>query len=153
MHIPPDWGIFFALIMSFLGFWVVFGWLFFGPFLRLLGERERRLKDLSERTAGLLREEKTAAEERERQLAAVRRDAFGRRESERRRAEEEATHLIEEARAAARASLEQARVGIENDLAAAEHQLRELAHSLAAELASRVMGRPIAPNGDGRLNS
>lgn len=87
MHIPPDWGIFFALIVSFLVFWFVFGWLFFSPFLKLLGEREHRLKDLSERTERLLQEERTAAEERERQLAAVRRDAMSRREAERRRAE------------------------------------------------------------------
>jgi F0F1-type ATP synthase membrane subunit b/b' len=153
MHIPPDWGIFFALIASFLGFWFLFGWLFFSPFLKLLGERERRLKDLSERTEGLLQEEKAAAEERERQLATVYREAFNRRENERRRAEDEAAHMIEEARSEARASLEQVRMDIEKDLAAAEHQLQELAHSLAAELAARVIGRPLIPNGGGHLNS
>jgi F-type H+-transporting ATPase subunit b len=149
MHIPPDWGIFFTLIVSFLVFWFVFGWLFFSPFLKLLGEREHRLKDLSERTERLLQEERSAAEERDRQLAAVRREAMGRREAERRRAEEEAAHMIEEARAEARAALEQVRTGIESEFTAAEQQLREMAHTLAGELASRVMGRPVTGNGSG----
>src|SRR5580704_7898540 len=105
MHIPPDWGILGALIVSFLIFWFIFGWLFFGPFLKLLGERERRLKDLVDRTERLLQEEKAAVAEREAQLAAVRREALSRRENERRRADEEATHMIEEARAEARAEL------------------------------------------------
>src|SRR5260370_39264814 len=105
MHIPPDWGIFFALIVSFLVFWFVFGWLFFSPFLKLLGERELRLKALSERTERLLQEERTAAEERERQLAAVRREAMSRREAERRRAGEGAAHKSEGARRGVRAAL------------------------------------------------
>ena len=49
MHIPPDWGIFFTLIVSFLVFWFIFDRLFFGPFLKLLGDRENKLKDLSAR--------------------------------------------------------------------------------------------------------
>lgn len=149
MHIPPDWGIFFTLIVSFLVFWFVFGWLFFSPFLKLLGEREYQLKDLSERTERLLREERSAAEERERQLAAVRREAMSRREAERRRAEEEAAHTIEEARAEARAALEHVRTGIESEFTTAERQLREMAHNLAGELASRVMGRPVTGGGSG----
>ena len=70
MHLPPDWGIFGTLVVSFLFFWFIFGWLFFKPFLRLIGDRERRLKDLNEQTERLLREEKAAVEQRERELAA-----------------------------------------------------------------------------------
>ena len=153
MHIPPDWGILATLIVSFLIFWFIFGWLFFGPFLKLLGERERRFKDLGERTEQLLQEEKAAVAEREAQLAAVRREALSRRENERRRAEEEAAHMIEEARAEARAELEQVRAGIENEFAAAARQLEELAQTLAAELAGRVLGRPVVNNGRTPLNN
>ena len=78
MHIPPDWGVFATLLVSFLAFWMVFGWIFFGPFLKLLGDREHRLKDLNERTERLLEEERTAVREREQQLAAIRRDALAR---------------------------------------------------------------------------
>jgi F0F1-type ATP synthase membrane subunit b/b' len=152
MHIPPDWGIFGALIVSFLIFWFIFGWLFFGPFLDVIGQRERRLKDLGERTERLLREEKAAIAEREAQLAAVRRDAIERRESERRRAEQEATRMIEEARAEAKAQLDQVRAGIENEFAAAAGQLEQLAQSLAADLAERVLGRPVG-NGRPSLNN
>ncbi len=152
MHIPPDWGIFFALIASFLAFWFIFRWLFFGPFLKLIGDRERRLKDLSERTERLLRDEKAAIAERERALATVRREALARRDSERRRAEEEAAKMIEEARAEARAELDQLRAGIEREFEAAGRQLEESARILAAELAGRVLGRPVANGSQEPLN-
>jgi F0F1-type ATP synthase membrane subunit b/b' len=143
MHIPPDWGIFSTLIVSFLIFWFIFGGLFFGPFLDLIGARERRLKELGERTERLLREEKAALADREAQLAAVRREAIERREGERRRAEQEAVHMIQEARAEAKAQLDNMRAGIENEFAAAAGQLEQLAQSLAADLAERVLGRPV----------
>jgi F0F1-type ATP synthase membrane subunit b/b' len=152
MHIPPDWGIFGALIVSFLIFWFIFGWLFFGPFLDLIGARERRLRELSERTERLLREEKAAIAEREAQLATVRREAIGRREGERRRAEQEAAHMIEEARDQAKAQLDQVRAGIENEFAAAAGQLEQLAQSLAADLAERVLGRAVR-NGRASVNN
>jgi F0F1-type ATP synthase membrane subunit b/b' len=143
MHIPPDWGVFATLLVSFLGFWIVFGWLFFGPFLRLLGERENRLKDLNDRIERLLQEEKAAVAERERQLAAVRRDALEKREIERRRAEAEAATMIDEARAKARGELDQVRDGIEKSIDAAQVELQQMARNLAAELAQRVLGRPV----------
>ena len=55
MHIPPNWGTFFALIVSFLVFWFIFSRLFFRPFLNLLSERERRFKELNDRTEELIR--------------------------------------------------------------------------------------------------
>jgi F0F1-type ATP synthase membrane subunit b/b' len=153
MHVPPsltDWEYIGILVVSFLVFWFIFGRLFFAPFIKLLGEREGRLKDLAARTEELLREEKAAVEERERQLAAVRREALSRRENERRRADEEAAHLIEQARADARTELEQVRMGIENQFASAARQIEELARSLAGELAAQVLGRPL--NGGGRVS-
>ena len=143
MHIPPDWGIFFTLIASFLVFWFIFGWLFFGPFLKLISDRERRLNELNERTERLLRDEKAAIAERDRALATVRRESLARRESERRRAEEEAAKMIEDARGEARAQLDEVRAGIEAEFATAGRQLEELARTLAAELAGRVLGRPL----------
>ncbi len=147
MHIPPDGGIFSALIVSVLIFWFIFGRLFFDPFLRLLGDRERRLREFSERTEQLLREEKAAVEAREAGLAAVRREALNRREAERRNAEAQAAHVIAEARAEAKAALDQVREGIERDFEAAASQLEQLAETLAAELAGRVLGRAVS---DGR---
>src|SRR5271163_2413408 len=138
MHLPPDWGILGTLVVSFLIFWVIFGWLFFGPFLKLLGDRERRLRELHAETERLLGEERDALARREQELGEVRRTALAARESERRAAAEQATHLIEEARAAAREELEKVRAGIDAEFAAAARQLEELAGSLAAELAARV---------------
>jgi F0F1-type ATP synthase membrane subunit b/b' len=144
MHIPPDWGIFAALIVSFLIFWFIFGRLFFAPFLKLLSDRERRLREFGERTEQLLREEKAAVEAREAGLAAVRHEALNRRETERRKAEAQAAHMIAEARAEAKAALDQAREGIERDFEAAAGQLQRLAETLAAELAGRVLGRAMS---------
>jgi F0F1-type ATP synthase membrane subunit b/b' len=153
MHLPPDWGIFGTLIVSFLVFWFVFGWLFFKPFLQLIADRERGLRDLGSETERLLHEEKAAVERRERELTEVRRVALSRREQERRAAQEQATHAIEQARAAARGELDRVRAGIEVEFAAAGRQLEELAGQLATELASRVLERPVAPSTQVRLNS
>jgi F0F1-type ATP synthase membrane subunit b/b' len=144
MHIPPDWGIFAALIVSFLIFWFIFGRLFFAPFLNLLSDRERRLRELGERTEQLLRDEKAAVEAREAGLAATRHEALSRRETERRNAEAQAAHMIAEARAEAKAALDQIREGIERDFEAAAGQLQQLAETLAAELAGRVLGRAVS---------
>jgi F0F1-type ATP synthase membrane subunit b/b' len=151
MHIPPDWGVFATLLVSFLAFWMVFGWIFFAPFLKLLGDREHRLKDLNDRTERLLQEERTAVWERELQLANVRRAALERRESERRQAEAEAAKMIEEARAEVRVELDAVRAGIEKSIDAAQVELQQMAQTLAAELAQRVLGRPV--NAGGILNN
>jgi len=144
MHIPPDWGIFAVLIVSFLVFWFIFGRLFFGPFLKLIADRERRLRELSERTEQLLRDERAAVEAREADLAAVRAEALKRREEERRRVEADAAHMIGEARAAVKAELDDARHAIEREFAAAANELEQLAQRLANELAGRVLGRQIS---------
>lgn len=143
MHIPPNWGTFFALIVSFLVFWFIFSRLFFRPFLKLLADRERRFKELNDNTEQLIKEARTADEQREQRLAAVRRDAIARRETERRKAEADAAEKMEAAKAEARESLDQVRVKIEAELKAAESELERMGHSLAAELAERVLGRPL----------
>jgi F-type H+-transporting ATPase subunit b len=143
MHIPPDWGIFATLIVSFLIFWFIFGRLFFGPFLELLSDRERRLRQFNERTEQLLREAKAAVEAREAGLAAVRREALSRRETERRQVEADAARMIAEARVEAKAGLDEVRQGIEQDFRAAASQLEQFAETLATELAGRVLGRTV----------
>ena len=144
MHIPPNWGTFFALIVSFLVFWFIFSRLFFRPFLNLLSERERRFKDLNDRTELLLKQAREAEAEREARLADVRKGALARRETERRKAEADAVQLMEKAKADAREALDQVRAGIETELKAAESELERMGHSLAGELAERVLGRPLS---------
>ena len=143
MHIPPDWGIFFTLIVSFIVFWFIFDRLFFGPFLKLLGDREGKLKNLNARTEELLKEEKLAGEKRDHQLRELRREALAARESERRAAEAEAARVIEEAKTKAHDALERVRSEIENELRAGERELERLSRVLAVELAGRVLGRPV----------
>ncbi len=153
MHLPPDWGIFATLIVSFLVFWFIFGGLFFGPFLRLISTRERHLNDLNSQTERLLREQREAVTRRESELAEVRREALSQRENERRTAQEQAAHLIEQARSQARDELEKVRAEIEAEFAAAGKQLEELTRNLATELAARVLSRPVANQELARLNS
>jgi F0F1-type ATP synthase membrane subunit b/b' len=143
MHIPPNWGTFFALIVSFLVFWFIFSRLFFRPFLDLLSQRERRFKDLSERTEQLIKQARASEDERERRLALVRREAAARREAQRRTAESDAAQAMEAAKAEARATVERARAHIEDELKAAESQLESMGRSLALELAERVLGRHV----------
>ncbi|HEY2107586.1 MAG TPA: ATP synthase F0 subunit B [Candidatus Binataceae bacterium] len=147
LKIPPDWGTFCALIVSFLVFWFIFKRLLFDPFLKLLADRERRLKGLKDRTEQLIREGREAHQRHEREIIAVRREGLAERESERRRAEQDVAHLIEEARMAAKDSIEQVRAEIERELRAAEQQLGNLGENLAAELAERVLGRSLKAGG------
>ena len=143
MHIPPDWGIFSILIVSFLIFWFTFGWIFFAPFLKLLSDRERRLREVGDRTEQLLREEKAAVQAREAGLAAVRNAALTKRETERRRAEADAARMIAGARDESKAELDRVRQSIEQEFGDAAGQLEQLARTLAADLAGRVLGRPL----------
>ncbi len=147
LKIPPDWGTFCALIVSFLVFWFIFKRLLFGPFLKLLADRERKLKGLKDRTEQLIRKGRAAHERHEREIIAVRRVGLAERESDRRHAEEDVAHLIEEARMAAKESIEQVRAEIERELRAAEQQLGNLGENLAAELAERVLGRSLKSGG------
>jgi len=152
LKIPPDWGTFCVLIVSFLVFWFIFKRLLFDPFLKLLADRERRLKSLKDRTELLIREGRDAHERHERELIEIRREALAEREDERRRAEEEVSRVVEEARLVAKDSIEQVRSEIERELRAAEQQLATLGDNLAAELAERVLGRPLK-NGGPRVHS
>lgn len=147
LKIPPDWGTFSALIVSFLVFWFIFKRLLFDPFLKLLADRELKLKALSERTERLIREGKAADDERTRQLTALRRGLLAERETERRRVEGEIAQMMEEVRLAAKQTVEQVRVEIERELRTAEQQLGTLGESLAAELAERVLGRSLKDGG------
>jgi len=153
MHIPPNWGTFAALIVSFLVFWFIFSRIFFRPFLDLLSKREQRFKDLGEHTELLIKQAKAAEDEREQRILAVRREASAKRETERRQAEGEAAKLLDGAKADARATLDSAHARIEEELKAAERQLDEMGRSLAADLAQRVLGRPLNGTQGGRTSN
>src|ERR1700737_1742219 len=123
MHLPPDWGTFALLIVSFLIFWFIFGALFFKPFLQLIGDRERRFRDLNERTERLLSDQRSIVAQRARELAEVTREALVRRETQVREAQDRAAQLLAAARADARAELEKVRTEIETDFAAAAREI------------------------------
>src|SRR5215469_13980495 len=142
MYIPPNWGTFGVLIVSFLVFWFIFSRLFFRPFLKLLSEREERFRSLNDRTEQLLKEARSADETHEQRLNAIRREVLEQRNAERRRVEAEGAQMLESAKADARASLDGARTRIERELKEAERDLEQMGRTLAVELAERVLGRP-----------
>ena len=150
MSIPPNWGTFGVLIVSFLVFWFIFSRLFFRPFLNLLSEREKRFRSLNDRTEQLLKEARSAEEAREQRLTATRREALENRDAERRQAAAEAARMLEAAKNDAHDLLESARTRIEGELRAAERELEQMGRTLASELAERVLGRPL--NGGGTSN-
>ena len=150
MHIPPNWGTFGVLIVSFLVFWFIFSRLFFRPFLNLLSEREKRFRSLNDRTEQLLKEARSAEEAREQRLTATRREALENRDAERRNATAEAAQMLEAAKSDARELLDSARTRIEGELRSAERELEQMGRTLASELAERVLGRPL--NGSGTSN-
>ena len=150
MHIPPDWGIFSILIVSFLVFWFIFNRLFLQPFLLLLETRERRLRELDERAAQLTKEKQDAEARRAAELMALRREALAQREVERRQAETEAQQHLEQARSAARDAIERARAAVQDELAAAQGELERTGQRLAAELVERLLHRRIEPARDDR---
>ena len=143
MHIPPNWGTFGVLIVSFLVFWFIFSRLFFRPFLNLLSEREKRFRSLNDRTEQLLKEARSADEARQQRLTATRHQALESRDAERRKATAEAAQMLEATKAEARDLLESARTRIEGELRAAERELEQMGRTLASELAERVLGRPL----------
>jgi F-type H+-transporting ATPase subunit b len=152
MHIPPDWGTFGILIVSFLGFWFIFNRIFLQPVLALLDRREARLRELSERAAKLIKERESADARRAAELTAIRHEALERREVERRRAEADAQKILEEARGAANAVVGRARAEVQNQLAAAQAELEKSGRRLAAELAERVMGRRLDGAAESAIN-
>ncbi|MHB8384095.1 MAG: F0F1 ATP synthase subunit B family protein [Candidatus Binataceae bacterium] len=143
MHIPPNWGTFFVLIVSFLVFWFIFSRLFFQPFLNLMAQREERFRSLSDRTEQLIREARAEDDEREKRIAEIRREAIAMRESHRRAAEAEAAQMMDAVKGEAHAALEAARIKLENELRDSEQQLEAMSHNLGAELAVRILGRPV----------
>lgn len=143
MHIPPNWGIFFLLIASFVVFWLLFSRVFVRPFLNLLSERERRLKELNDHAATLLQQAETAEARREQELAEFRREATSRREAVRREAEQEGARLLEDARVRAHETVERVRHQIEGDLSAAQGRLEEFGQHLAVELAQQLLRREL----------
>ena len=153
MHIPPNWGTFFTLIVSFLVFWFIFSRIFFRPFLDLMSQREQRFKDLGEHTEQLIQQARAAAAEHERRILAVRREEAASREAQRREAESAAAKVLDAAKADARATLDRAHARIEQELQAAERQLDEMGRSLAGELAQRVLGRPLNGSQGGRASN
>jgi F-type H+-transporting ATPase subunit b len=147
LNIPPNWGTFFVLIVSFLVFWFIFKRILFEPFLALLSARDDRQRELRE-NAERARNQARAAEEKYRhELAQAYRASAAEREKARQAAEQEAAALVEQAREAARQTIEKAQAEADQKLKLAFQQVEELSAGLALELAQRLLGRQLGARG------
>lgn len=138
---PADW-VWSAIVLIIIGF-------FFFKYLMpkmtaLLDERAAKIEGGLELAKKAQEEAAAAKSEKEAELAAARREAAGIREE----ATADGTVIVSEARAKAQAEadrvVEAAQRQIEAERAAAVVSLRDEVGSLAAELASRIVGESLA---------
>ena len=80
----------------------------------------------------------------DRRLTEARRDAMAEKDAARVAANARRQELLDGARDKARAVAADAQRGLDADIAAAREQLRREAHAMAAEIASRALGRKVA---------
>ncbi len=133
-----------SLLVVMAIFWVVYAilrWSFFGPITRLLDERETTIAAAHTRfEAASSKLETGLAAQRER-LAEARREIARRREATRREAEAEKAALVDQARKAARAKLDEVRDRLEADVAAERGVLAARAERIADDMVRRLLGR------------
>jgi F-type H+-transporting ATPase subunit b len=141
LNIPPNWGTFFVLIVSFLVFWFILKRILFDPFLALASARDDRMRQLKEDAQRALSEAKAAEELYRREIAQARQAGAAQREKARSSAEQEVAAIVEQARHAARETIEKAQAEAEQKLHLAYQQVEALSRSLALELAERLLGR------------
>jgi F-type H+-transporting ATPase subunit b len=141
LNIPPNWGTFFVLIVSFLVFWFILKRVLFEPFLALASARDDRLRQLKEDAQRALGEAKADDEQYRREIAQARQAGAAAREKARWAAEQEVAAIVEQAREAARQTIERAQAEADRKLKLAYQQVEELSRSLALELAERLLGR------------
>lgn len=117
--------------------------LLIGPLLRLVDERARHTSGSLEEAGRLDGEARTLATELETRLVEARARAQSRRAAIMADAEAQERSLLEAASGDAMRSIESVRDSIQADLVAARASLRADTRALAAEAASRLLGRPL----------
>ncbi len=116
----------------------------FKPLGGILDGRERTISTASAALTKALEGEKETLAEIDRRLTENRRQAMAAKDVTRQAAARRRQELLDAAREKARASAAEAQRGLDGDIASAREQLRREAKALAAEIASRVLGRTIA---------
>ena len=139
----PDLSLLLAVALFWATYWVLRQTVF-KPLGSILDEREKRGAAATEALATALDGQKEALAEIDRRLTEARREAMATKEAARAAAAARRTELLDEARQKARQKAAEAQRELDSDVAAAREQLRRDARALAAEIATRALGRRIA---------
>ena len=133
------WVVFFVLLLA-----LILDRLFFRPLLGAIRQRESRAasaKALADQAAA---EARRATEEFDRQTSAARAEVYKQMDDMRRAAMDDRAALVDTARKEADAALAQARADLARDVETARARLDKDADALAAEAASRILGRRVS---------
>ena len=133
------WVVFFVILLA-----LILARLFFRPLLGAIRQREGAVasaKALADQAAA---EARRATEEFDRQTSAARSEVYKQMDDMRRAAMEDRAALVDVARKEADAALVQARADLARDVDTARARLDTDAEALAAEAASRILGRRVS---------
>jgi F-type H+-transporting ATPase subunit b len=133
------WVVFFVLTLA-----LILDRLFFRPLLGAIKQREGAAvsaKALADQAAA---EARRATEEFDRQTSAARTEVYKQMDEMRRSAMEDRAALVDATRKEADAVLAQARLDLKRDVDDARARLDKDADALAAEAASRILGRRVS---------
>lgn len=133
------WVVFFVLLLT-----LILDRLFFRPLLAIIKQREDAVgsaKALADQAAA---EARRATEEFDRQTAGARAEVYRQMDEMRRAALDDRTALVNATRKEAEVTLAQARADLATDVATARARLDKDAEAMAAEAASRILGRRVS---------
>ncbi len=136
-----------SLLVIMVLFWATYGVLrafVFRPLGGILVAREEAAKTATAALEAALANEKDTLAEIDRRLTDARREAVAARQAARAEASARRAQVLEAAREKARQSAASAQASLEAEIAAARGELARGAHAMAAEIATRVLGRRIA---------
>jgi len=139
----PDLSLLVVAALFWATYWVLRQTVF-RPLGGILVEREQKTASATEALAKALEHEKETLAEIDRRLTGARREAMAEKDAVRKTAALRRQEILDAARARARASAADAQRALDAEVAAARDQLRTEAHAMAAEIASRTLGRSVA---------
>lgn len=133
------WVVFFVLLLA-----LILDRLFFRPLLAIIQQREDAVasaKALADQAAD---EARRATAEFDRQTSSARAEVYRQMDDMRRAGLDDRAALVDATRKEAEAALAQARVALARDVADARARLDKDAETLAANAASRILGRRVS---------
>ncbi len=136
---PVLWVIFFVLIMA-----IVLDRLLFRPFMRVIAEREQRVKSAIELANRSAEQARAATAEFTERTTTAQTEVYRHMDEARRRALEHRQEVLAATRQEVESSIDAARARLAEQASVARTELAREAESLASVVASRVLGRRVS---------